>query len=381
MLRALLVSWWLVCCWGTAALAAEPVASSTEPTAASAKPAAPPASFEEAVAQLRKAGKVTTATRLLAAVTAAKAERQKLGRGHLVVGHLTLQGGSGRLQQLNSQVSVVDNGWFVTLAESPLRPIPIRLHGYEAVDIPLQGLQKAEVLFVGEVPLKPVPPAQQGAVRGRVVAADPKARIQAYAFITPGELNTPGAKVNGDRPATRLEVKREKDGSFQLEGLTPYPARYELWLKAPGHVSLSRQFTPIAGGVEDLGELRLEKPGQLRVRYLVSRTPPPFPEAPLREALLQLGQPFKAEPGMKGVTFSYERLPQGERLRFPQQPVRVASLGQGKLEDFRGVKVEGLKLASVFEVGFEPGQLFLLEHGAVGQWVLFTLESAASEAP
>lgn len=378
-LRSLAVSWWLVFTWGTAALAAEPSAPATKPSAPAAKPAAPPAPLGEVVAKLRKSGKAATATRLLAAVDSAKAEQRKLGRGRIVVGHLTLKGGAGRLDRLTSQVSVVADGWFVTLAEDLLRPIPLRLHGYEAVDIPLKGLPDTEVLFVGDVTLSPVPPERHGAVRGRVVAADPKARIQAYAFITPGVTNTVGTKVNGDRPATRLNVKLAKDGSFQLEGLSPFPARYELWFKAPGHAPESRLFTPQAGGMEDLGEIRLEKPRRLRVRYLVSSTPPPFQEAKVLEAVVQLGQPFKADPAMKDVTFSYEQRPQGERLRFPRQPVRIVALGKGKLEDFSTVKPEGLKLAAIFEVGFEPGQVYLLDHRAVNQWVLFMLEPEASE--
>ncbi len=372
-LRTLLVSWWLVFTWGTAVLAAEPAAPATRPAVGQSR-------LEEAVTKLRKSGKANTATRLLAAVDSAKADQKKLGRGHVVVGHLTLTGGPGRMEQLNSQVSVAEDGWFVTLAEDLHRPIPLRLHGYEAVDIPLKGLEDTELLFVGDISLRPVPPAKLGAVRGRVVAADPKARIQVYAFITPGELNAVGGKVNGDRPATRLNVKLEKDGSFQLDGLSPYPARYELSFKAPGHVPLSRIFTPKVSMPEDLGVIRLERPGRLRVRYMVSSTPPPFQDAKVREAVVQLGQSFKADPAMKGVTFSYEQRPQGERLRFPQQPIQLVALGKGRLEDFSTVKPETLKLAAVFEVGFEPGQVFLLDHRAVNQWVLFTLEPGASEA-
>jgi hypothetical protein len=373
-LRSLAISWWLVFTWGTAALA-------TEPAAPAAKPAAPQTPLAEAVAKLRKSGKTATANRLLAAVDSAKAEQQKLGRGRIVVGHLALKGGAGRLDQLTSQVSIVADGWFVTLAEDLLRPIPLRLHGYEAVDIPLKGPPDSEVLVVGDITLSPVPPERLGAVRGRVVAADPKARIQAYAFITPGVTNTVGAEVNGDRPATRLNVKLAKDGSFQLEGLSPFPARYELWFKAPGHAPESRLFTPQAGGTQDLGEIRLEKPRQLRVRYMVSSTPPPFQNAKVLEAVVQLGQSFKADPAMKDVTFSYERRPQGERLRFPRQPARIGAVGKGKVENFSSVGPEAVKLAAIFEVGFEPGQVYLLDHRAVNQWVLFMLEPVASEAP
>jgi hypothetical protein len=364
-LRSLVISWCLVFTWGTAVLAGEP--------------AAPQTPLEEAVAKLRKSGKASTATRLLAAVDSALKEQQKVGRGRVVVGHIILKGGAARLDQLTSQVSVVDDGWFVTHVEDLLRPIPLRLHGYEAVDIPLKGLRDADVLVAGDVTLSPVPPEKLGAVRGRVVAVDPKARIQAYAFITPGEMNAIGAKVVGDRPATRINVKLAKDGSFQLEGLSPYPARYEIWFKAPGLTPESRSFVPKVSIPEDLGEIRLEKPHRLRVQYLLSTTPPPFQDAKVREAVVLLGQSFKADPASKDPTFSYEQSPRGERLRFPRQPARIVSLGKGKLEDFRTVKPEGLKLASIFEVAFEPGQVFLLDHHAAGQWILFTLEPDTRE--
>jgi hypothetical protein len=38
------------------------------------------------------------------------------------------------------------------------------------------------------------------------------------------------------------------------------------------------------------------------------------------------------------------------------------------------VDPSALKFVSLFEVGFEPGQQYLLEHGGAGQWVLFQLE-------
>jgi hypothetical protein len=372
-LRSFVVSWWLVFTWGPAALAGEPSTPAT-------KPAAPQTPLEEVAAKLRKSGKASTATRLLAAVDSALAEQRKVGRGRVVVGHLTLKGGTARLEQLTSQVSVVDDGWFVTLVEDLLRPIPLRLHGYEAVDIPLKGLGDAEVLVAGDFTLSPVPPEKLGAVRGRVVSADPKARIQAYAFITPGELNAIDAKVVADKPASRINVKLAKDGSFQLEGLSPFPARYEIWFKAPGLTPESRSFVPKVSLPEDLGEIRLEKLHRLRVRYLMSTTPPPFQDAKVHESVVQLGQSFKADPAMKDATFSYEQSPRGERLRFHQQPARIVTLGKGKLEDFHTVKPEGLKLASIFEVSFEPGQVYLLDHHAVGQWVLFTVEPDTSPA-
>jgi hypothetical protein len=362
----------LVFTLGMGVMAAEAPAPA-KPAAASA-PAPVPASIDDVIARLRKAGKGAAASRLLTAVDAAKAERKKQGRGHVLVGHITLKGGPGRLEQLNSQVSLVDEGWFVTLAEDLRRPIPLRLHGYEAVDIPLKELPDSELLLLGEVSLSPLPAEKLGAARGRVLTADPKARVQAYAFISPGDVNTPGGQVNGDRPAARLEVKLEKDGSFKLGGLTPKPARYELWFKAPGLVSQSRVIVTTPGQTENLGEIRLEKPNRLRVRYVVSPTPPPFQNAKIREAVLEGGQSFKADPAMQGATFSYQQLPGRARLRFTTQPARLAQLGKGKLEDFTAVDPARQKFVALFEVGFEPGQLYLLELHDAHQWVLFQLE-------
>jgi hypothetical protein len=356
----------LVFTWGMGVLAGEAPA----PT----KPSATPSAIDSVVAKLRKAGKATTASRLLTAVDAAKAERKKQGRGYVLVGHINLKGSPGRLAQLNSQVTLVDDGWFVTLAEDLRRPIPLRLHGYEAVDIPLKDLPNQELINLGEVSLNPLPAEKLGAARGRVLAPDPKVRGQVYAFITPGDVNTPSGKLSGDNPAARLEVKLEKDGSFKLGGLTPKPARYEFWFKAPGLVSQSRVIVTTPGQTENLGEIRLEKPNRLRVRYVVSPTPPPFQNAKAREAVLEGGQSFKADPAMQGATFSYQQLQGRARLRFTTQPARLAQLGKGKLEDFTSVDPARQKFVALFEVGFEPGQLYLLELHDANQWVLFQLE-------
>jgi hypothetical protein len=366
----------LVFTWGVGAPAAEAPAPA-KPSPASAPAAAPaPAStsMDDVVAKLRKAGKGTTASRLLTAVDAAKAERKKQGRGHILVGHITLKGGPGRLEQLNSQVTLVDEGWFVTLAEDLRRPIPLRLHGYQAVDIPLNGLSDREVITLGDVSLSPLPAEQLGAARGRVQTPDPKTRVQAYAFISPGDVNTPGGPVNGDKPAARLEVKLEKDGSFKLGGLTPKPARYELWFKAPGLVAQSRLISPEPGQTGNVGEIHLAKPNRLRVRYIMSPTPPPFQNAKVRESALEGGQSFKADPGMQGATFSYQQLPNRDRLRFTLQPARLAQLGKGKLEDFASVDPAHQKFVALFEASFEPGQTYLLDLRGANQWVLFQVE-------
>ncbi|WP_224240478.1 hypothetical protein [Hyalangium gracile] len=356
----------LVFTWGMGVLAAE--------APAPAKPAPTPSAIDDVVAKLRKAGKNTTATRLVAAVEAAKAERQKEGRGHVLIGHLNLKGGTGRLTQLNSQVTLVEDGWFVTVAEDLRRPIPVRLHGYEAVDIALSNQPNKELLHLGEVSLSPVPADKLGTVKGRVSSMDPKARVQVTAFISQGDVNTLGSKVKADNPAARLEVKVEKDGSFQLAGLSPSPARYELWFKAPGLVTQSRIILADPGQTENLGEVRLEKPNRLRVRYMVSPTPPPFQNSQVQEAVVEGGQAFKATPTLQGPTFSYQQHPKGGRLRFPVQPARLTQLGKGRLEDYSSVDPTKVKFVSLFEVGFELGQLYLLDHRGANQWVLFVLE-------
>ncbi|MFL5346467.1 MAG: hypothetical protein ACJ8AT_16900 [Hyalangium sp.] len=350
---------WLVFAWGMGVMAAEAPA---------------PKSIDDVVAKLRKAGKGPLASRLLTTVDAAKAERKKQGRGHVLVGHAVLKGGPGRLEQLNSQVTLVDEGWFVTLAEDLQRPIPLRLHGYEAVDIPLKGLPDSEVLVLGDVSLSPLPAEKLGAARGRVLAADPKARAQVYAFISPGDVNTPSGQVNGDKPAARLEVKLEKDGSFQLGGLTPRPAWYELWFKAPGLIPQSRTLTADPGKTANVGEIRLEKPNRLRVRYLVSPTPPPFKDIKVRESVVEGGQSFKADPGMRDVTFSYQQLPNRGRLRFTAQPARLVRLGKGKLEDYASIDPARQQFVALMESSFEPGEIYLLDLHGANQWVLFQLE-------
>ena len=370
----------LVSAWGMGVMAAEapaPAKSALTPAPASAQASAQapaPVSIDDVVAKLRKAGKSSLASRLLGAVDTAKAERKKQGRGYVLVGHIALKGGPGRLEQLNSQITLVDEGWYVTLAGDLQHPIPLRLHGYEAVDIPLKDLPDREVLVLKDVSLSPVPAEKLGAARGRVLTADPKARAQAYAFISPGDVNTLSGQVNGDKPAARLEVKLEKDGSFKLGGLTPRPAGYEFWFKAPGLVSQSRLITTEPGQTGSLGDIRLEKPNRLRVRYVVSPTPPPFQNLKVRESSLEGGQSFKADPGMQGVTFSYQQLPNRGRLRFTAQPARLVHLGKGKLEDYASIDPARQQFASVFESAFEAGEIYLLDLRGANQWVLFQLE-------
>lgn len=336
--------------------------------------------FEEALAKLKREGKGATAQRLQAATNAAKAEVKQKGKGHVVVGRVVLVGGPGKLEQLIAPARLLEDGWFVAQVEGPKARIPLRLHGYEAGGVSLDEPSPKDVIHVGEVPLRPLPPERLGTVKGRVTLADPKASLQAYAFIVPSEVTAATTSAGEAPPAARLELKPQKDGSFQLGGLTPRPARYELWFKAPGHEPQSRSVIASPGATQDLGEIRLGKPSRLRVRYMLSSTPPPFQNAKVQEAQLEEGQSFKADPAMKGATFVFHQRPVGDRLQFSTQPARLAQVGKGTLESASAKAPDGLKFAVPFEVGFEPGTLYLLDHRAAGQWVLFQIEPTASAA-
>ncbi|WP_225413117.1 hypothetical protein [Stigmatella hybrida] len=337
----------------------------------------PPVPFEDVLTKLRKSGKVATAQRLLNAANAAKAEQQKRGKGQVVAGRAVITRGPGKLEQLLVPGTLVEDGWFVALMEDPKQLVPLRLHGYEPVGVsPLEFPQK-DVIHLGDIALNPLPPEKTGTVKGRVLASEPKTPLQAYAFIVPGNVAASSGKGEPARPGAKVEVKLQPDGSFQLGGLTPRPARYELWFKAAGHEPQSQTLNLAAGTTQDLGEIRLSKPSKLRVRYVLSNTPPPFQNAQVREAQISENQSFKADPAMKGDTFFLQPRPGGDRLKFATQPTRLASLGQGKLEDYASVDPASVKFAVPYEVPFEPGRVYLVDHRAAERWVLFQVEGSA----
>lgn len=337
----------------------------------------PPVPFEDVLTKLRKSGKVATAQRLLNAANAAKAEKQKRGKGQVVAGRAVIHKGPGRLEQLLVPGTLVEEGWFVALMEDPKQLVSLRLHGYEPVGVsPLEFPQK-DVIHLGDIALNPLPPEKAGTVKGRVLASEPKTPLQAYAFIVPGDVTASSVKGEPARPGAKVEVKLQPDGSFQLGGLTPRPARYEIWFKAAGHEPQSQTLHLAAGTTQDLGEIRLSKPSKLRVRYVLSNTPPPFQNAQVREAQISENQSFKADPAMKGDTFFLQPRPGGDRLKFATQPTRLASLGQGKLEDYATVDPTSVKFAVPYEVPFEPGRVYLVDHRAAERWVLFQVEGSA----
>jgi hypothetical protein len=337
----------------------------------------PPLPFDEVLTKLRKSGKMALAQRLLNAANAAKAQQQKQGKGQAVAGRAVIAKGPGKLEQVLVPGTLLEEGWFVALLDDPKQLVPLRLHGYEAVGVsPLEFPQK-DVIHLGDIALNPLPADKAGAVKGRVVASEPKTPLQAYAFIVPGDVATSPGKGEPARPGAKVDVKLQPDGSFLLEGLTPRPARYELWFKAPGHEPQSQTLTLSAGTTQDVGEIRLAKPSKMRVRYVLSNTPPPFQNAQVREAQLSENQSFKADPAMKGDTFFLQPRPGGDRLRFATQPTRLASLGQGKLEDYASVDPSSVKFAVPYEVPFEPGRVYLVDHRAAERWVLFQVEGSA----
>jgi thiol-disulfide isomerase/thioredoxin len=179
------------------------------------------------------------------------------GRGRVVIGRLVVEGGRTDPEMVLAQMPILAGGYFAGEVGDLVRPIAFRAHGYQNLDVPLEG-KRGDVVDVGTVTLKPLPRDQEASLRGTVTLDNPResGSTTVHLNIAVGPVNTPH---NGYSPRRRwpeaIEVPVSKWGEFVAKGLSP--ARYNLSVTEKGHIA-SRTSVDLASGQElAAGTIRL----------------------------------------------------------------------------------------------------------------------------
>lgn len=256
--------------------------------------------------ELMVEGRQELARRLLSEIELAKSRITPSRKGLVIVGRVVLDEGEADPRDVIAQMPIYEGGYFAGVVADMSRPVGFRLHGYTPTNLELstvgvdQGRSTPEIVYVGLVHLYRLPEADTAALKGRLEMEDaPRfkdARLE-LRFI-PDPINTPS---NGYAPRPKwpepVKVAVQSSGEFTAAGLSP--AKYDLLLSVPGHVSRQRVVAFKRGETTDVGVIRLERPMVIELSYMLAQEDA-FADSKIKTATIQGGDRWKATDDIYG---------------------------------------------------------------------------------
>jgi thiol-disulfide isomerase/thioredoxin len=203
------------------------------------------------------ADKSIAAGELLLRIAQSRRTVHEFKRGHVVVGQLIVADGKVEPDLVMGQMPISPEGYFAGEVGDLKRPIAFRSHGYQNLDVPLEGKQ-GDVVCLGKLTLKRIPADQQSSIKGKLVLDAAKTPEAAEVKISTnvGPINTPH---NGYSPRRRwpegITIPVAANGEFTLSGLSP--CGYFIQITAKDHVNQFKTVNFSPGKEMDVGVYRL----------------------------------------------------------------------------------------------------------------------------
>jgi len=330
--------------------------------------------MEDLLEALRRSDKQALADEIASRIERTRAEIQRYGGGHVIVGRVVLEGPEEQDPRLvTAQMEILPEGYFVGPVKDLVRPVGFRMHGYTPVDLALKGLS-GPVVYVGHVRLKPLPENEKARVTGRIILeGDPDASsARVLLSIDTDPVNTPSNGVSG-RPGglwgEPLKPSIPPSGQFAADGFSP--SRYYLAVSAPGYVEQWKYVTFRPGELLDLGTIVLEKEKRISITYYVAPAPP-FRGAVRETQTIPGGAKWKATQDSYGWDLVFQQ--KGGKILFGYNyaPCEIADLGPGELDSFLDADRKTARFKTPYNLEAHEGHVYLLNQGAWKHWVLFT---------
>jgi thiol-disulfide isomerase/thioredoxin len=202
-------------------------------------------------------GKPVVAAELLLRIVQSRSTVKALKRGNVVVGQLIVADGVCDPELVMAQMPILTDGYFAGEIGDVKRPLCFRAHGYQNLDVPLEG-KNGDVFCVGKVTLKPLTDEQKASLKGKVTLDAAKSSGSAVLTINMnvGPVNTPH---NGYSPRRRwpeaITVPVSENGEFSISGLSP--SGYFVQVTAKDHVQYRNTVKFNPGEQLDVGTYRL----------------------------------------------------------------------------------------------------------------------------
>lgn len=322
-----------------------------------------------------------------------KALLQKIGRdkkevqaykvGHVVVGRIQLEG-TDDPEFIRSQMMIFEDGFFSDAVRDLNRPIAFRMLGYRPVDAAIPASASPDdsgAIDLGTIRMEKCAPSEFRKAVGIISVpdgADPSS-VQVLLYLSGGRANTPH---NGTEPvrkhAAPIEAQVDKSGGVSAIGLTE--GEYYVTFKGDGYVGQAKSCQVTSDKDLDLGTIRLEKPLEIRVEYIVAENPATtFDPDTMKEATFPAGTKWKSGP-MNEWDLEFVQTAGSVTFNYSYGPCTLADLGEGKLADFVKTNFSTAKL-DPRRVQFTSGHVYLLNHQqSLKHVVLFRVEVQESSA-
>ena len=268
-------------------------------------------------------------------IARAKETVSRRKEGHVIVGQVVVEEGDDP-SLVNSQMLILKDGFFAGPTRDLRRPVGFRMHGYAPYDLQLTG-KTGDIVDVGVIKMERVPKPDLVPLTGKIILEDPGSPNQASISLSVagGPVNTPS---NGTEPRPRwaksVNVPITESGMVKQEGFSPI--KYYCSITAPGYVSkgFHVEFLPNTGA--DIGTIKLEKPRQITIEYIVSKESP-FNLQSAEKTVLAGGDRWKATPDIYGWDLEFKQRDGEILFHYSYAPCFIADLGNAELDEFLNV--------------------------------------------
>jgi hypothetical protein len=312
---------------------------------------------------------------LEAKIAKARETIQNRNIGHIIVGRVVLDG-EGDVRYVHAQMEILSEGYFAGPVRDLDRPVGFRMHQYAPYDLQLKDMAKdgkTDLVDVGTIHMKPLSADELVDFKAQVELEDggdvSQAKIELS--VRNGPVNTPS---NGTEPRRYwpdpIKIPVQEDGLAQAKGFSPI----EYWcsVTAPGYLkkAFAIKFKP--GETLDLGTIKLEKPKQIELAYIVSKEPPFSPDN-LKTIRIPAGTRWKAVDDIYGWDLEFKQEKGAVLMSYSYAPCYLWDLGDGEINKYVNTDAHsiGQKLQYSPEVINEHVYLLNQEHWK--RWVLFKI--------
>jgi len=294
--------------------------------------------------------------------------------GSVIVGRIVLDG-PGNPQEVIAQMEILPNGTFAGDVKDLNHPIGFRMHGYAPLDFDLAG-KSGYLIDLGTIHLNRLPPEALASLTGRLALEDDTSTTAAQVGLTISEPqpNTPSDGYSGrSRWPAPISARVEANGNFRAGGFSP--TSYDCVIQARGYIQQILNVDFSTNRAVDLGLVKLERPRDVGISYLVADKPP-FDLTQEKRATIPGGDHLKTSPHPYAWDLNFNQA--GGKIYFGTSygPARLSDLGEGDLRDY----VTTAEAPNSFHsMEAQIGHVYLLKQGFLNHWVLFKVESIGAD--
>jgi len=304
----------------------------------------------------------------------AQREVESYKKGYIIVGRVALEKGQDP-RYVQSQMIILENGYFVDAIGQANKPIGFRLHGHEAVNIIPKGPGPIEP--VGTVRLKVLPKNRLASAKGQVqIEEHPDApgpsQVEVSWQITADPINTPSNGTEGTSGFSLPPIKSRigDDGGFSVSGMSP--AKYYLAITAPNCVNQWRYVDFAEGERKELEPIKLEVIRKFDVEFAVSADGD-FGEAKVQKKTLAANDRWRVND--KTPQYGWD-LEIGQKdgkllLKYSYAPCFIYDLGAATLADKLSAGTTQSTRPQPLNVPVEDGHVYLVDQRSWKHWILF----------